>query len=728
MFFKLRVTSRTFAVKIRIIDEKFWKFEILLYFFYNTTMKSHKDKKNLKPDGFPGKPILLLLLLIITVSFSFSYHTQSRQAGTEKNPKHETRNPILLCEVTRYVAREQLEMTKIKMTKTKPLQGIFKSSDLKSLLASKGIVFNFEHLNFGFVSDFDIRISDFIFLPFSGKILRSSNYCWIRYNQAGYMPHCPKYMVVMSEKKMDGKSWNVFDESKKNVLSGTLGTSVCGISDHTPKPFNYVINLSPLTVEGSYQMELEKIKPVSFRVHKAPYTFLIPDIIRFLRAARSGTPDTLYHEASHLGDERAILYRPKGGKPETGLWEKVPGNRFVDMRGGWYDAGDYIKFTLTIAYTTYFLLRAYEINPSLFTKKYSRSRLNDVLDEAKFGLEYLVKVFPGKDDFIIQVSGRDDHQVGWRLPENDTRDGKREAFSAISPVHMGLTSAALALGARIFDKLGYKAEAKNYKDKAIAIFNRALQSDALKFGAFEFDSSGGFSFYRDDTIEDNMILGAVELYRLTGDFSHIKVAKKYGGKQGKDVYWSSLFLFANMALGKYDAGARKNAGKEVTLYVSRSKNNIWGIPGRYVWGSLANWTAIGSGLGLYYLETKDAKVREVMAHILDYIFGKNNWGVSFFFSENLPNSVRHIYSQLYQLKKVFPTGALSEGPAGRETHDRNLSFFKFKPEDEWTYEFNTEKVVFYDNGTDFVTQESTIFGQASVLLFLTALYAFETHH
>jgi hypothetical protein len=32
------------------------------------------------------------------------------------------------------------------------------------LLASKGIVLDFEHLNFGFVSDFDIRISDLNFL------------------------------------------------------------------------------------------------------------------------------------------------------------------------------------------------------------------------------------------------------------------------------------------------------------------------------------------------------------------------------------------------------------------------------------------------------------------------------------------------------------------------------------------------------------------------------------
>ncbi len=562
-----------------------------------------------------------------------------------------------------------------------------------------------------------------IFVTYS---FAGDTYCWIRYNQAGYLPHSPKTMIVMSEKDLEGTSWKIFNDSNMKVLSGTLGKSICAASPHTPKPFNYEIIFSELTAEGNYRLKIDKkdIKPVEFRVDKAPYSFIIPDITRFLRAARSGTADTLFHEASHMGDGKAILYRPQDGKPETGLWEKVPGNRTVDMRGGWYDAGDYIKFTLTIAYTTYFLLRAYEINPSLFTKKYSRSDLNDVLDEAKFGLDYLVKTFPGKEDFIIQVSGRFDHQMGWRLPENDTRDGKREAFSAISPAHMGLTSAALALGARLFNKIGYKAEANNYKKKAIAIFHRALQPDALKTGAFEFDPSGGFSFYRDTSNEDNMILGAAELYRLTGDSSYIKIAKKYAGKQGLKVYWGSLFLFANMALGKYDAHAKKNAEAEIAAYISYAKNNIWGIPGNYSWGSLADWTATGGGLGLYFIETKgqNAEVKKVMIDIVDYIFGKNNWGVSFFFCRDLPNSVRHIYSQLYQIKNVFPTGALSEGPAGREVHHRNLSFFKFKPENEWTYEFNTGKAVFYDHGTDFVTQESTIFGQASVLLFLTTLH------
>ncbi|NIM17410.1 MAG: hypothetical protein GTO45_35860 [Candidatus Aminicenantes bacterium] len=85
--------------------------------------------------------------------------------------------------------------------------------------------------------------------------------------------------------------------------------------------------------------------------------------------------------------------------------------------------------------------------------------------------------------------------------------------------------------------------------------------------------------------------------------------------------------------------------------------------------------------------------------------------------------MQEIYSQIFRIRDVYPVGALSEGPAGRETHDRNLHFFKFKPQEQWTHQFNTDKVVFYDKGDDFVIQESTIFGQASVLLFLAALDA-----
>jgi hypothetical protein len=41
-------------------------------------------------------------------------------------------------------------------------------------------------------------------------------YCWIRYNQAGYMPHSPKTMIVMSEKNLEGTSWKIFFDSNKH--------------------------------------------------------------------------------------------------------------------------------------------------------------------------------------------------------------------------------------------------------------------------------------------------------------------------------------------------------------------------------------------------------------------------------------------------------------------------------------------------------------------------------
>lgn len=555
--------------------------------------------------------------------------------------------------------------------------------------------------------------------------------CRLRYNQAGYRPDLPKQVVVMAGKDLNGVSWRIIDPADKIAVSGTLGANRCGITGHTPMPFNYSIDFSQLKKKGSYRLYLDKkagTDPVTLVIDETPYRFIIPDAIRYLRVHRSGTPDTLFHKASHLGDARAILHRPKDGKWKSGLWEKVPGAKPVDMKGGWYDAADYIKFTLTTAYTCYFLLKAYEVNPALFTKTHSKSELPDILDEAVFGLDYLVKAFPSRDIFIIQVSGRKDHESGWRLPENDTREGKREAFSAISPPHMGLSAAALALGARLLNKLDspkWRKLANSYKRKAIAMFDRAREKDALESGAFEFNPNGGFTFYRDKSLEDNMTLGAVELYRLTSDKKYLDIAKSYGRPGGKDVYWASLFLLANTELGQYDKQSKQAALKEAALYINNAKSNIWGVPGRYTWGSLANWCAIGAGMGLLKhrlrTENESEDIHRVMAHVTDYTFGVNNWGLSFFFTQKLPHAVQNIYSQIFRINKIFPEGALSEGPAGRPVHDRNLGFFKFKPEEQWTCRFNTEKVVFYDDASNFVTQESTIFGQASVILFLSLL-------
>ena len=107
--------------------------------------------------------------------------------------------------------------------------------------------------------------------------------------------------------------------------------------------------------------------------------------------------------------------------------------------------------------------------------------------------------------------------------------------------------------------------------------------------------------------------------------------------------------------------------------------------------------------------------------VLDYAFGRNNWGVSFLFTESLPNTLRHLYSPAYELLKAFPTGAFSEGPGNRSTHESLTQYFSI-PADDPFRRFNTPTAVFYDNSTDFMCQEATITGQAdAILLFTLAL-------
>jgi hypothetical protein len=89
--------------------------------------------------------------------------------------------------------------------------------------------------------------------------------------------------------------------------------------------------------------------------------------------ARSGSDEALNHAASHIGDSIARVHLPDGD-PLLGAWKEVDPRRTVDMRGCWYDAGDYIKFTLTTVNAVYYLLDAWSANPKAFTTVLSTSR------------------------------------------------------------------------------------------------------------------------------------------------------------------------------------------------------------------------------------------------------------------------------------------------------------------------------------------------------------------
>lgn len=536
---------------------------------------------------------------------------------------------------------------------------------------------------------------------------------FIRYNQAGYRPDRPKSLVLISSSDLEGISWSIGNQSSV-VLQGNVAASVVEKSDHTSHPFNHTIDFSGLTVPGQYSFKTEG-QEASIRVTVDPYSVLITDALRHLRTVRSGSADALIHRMSHAGDSAAIVHIPFGNIFD-GAWVKADPLKKVNSRGGWYDAGDYIKFTLTIANTVYYLLEAWETNPKVFTKVLSTSDLPDLLDEAFHGLNYLINVYPEPDLFIIQVGDRLDHGQAPRLPEDDALDGKRPALCAISPVHMGVTAAALAKGARVFKKAGRENDAERFISKAVAIYNRALQPDALTSAAFERDETN--DFYRDNTLSDNMALGAVELFKTTGDTVWRSKALSYDITDESWIGWTTYNWNVNFALGEHDSVSRKRAKKEIDYYTAHM-DPLWGIPLDYTWGSLLGWCGTGAVAGIWNRKNSDKQVLELHCKMVDYLFGRNNWGYSFLATTRLENTIQNIYSTIYQLTGKFPQGAVALGPADRKNHDAMQKYFGTPPVSV-SNSFQTSKAVYYDWNKDFVTSETVTMSQSYAIWLLAA--------
>ena len=107
----------------------------------------------------------------------------------------------------------------------------------------------------------------------------------------------------------------------------------------------------------------------------------------------------------------------------------------LDLTGGWFDAGDYLKFAETTTYTVAALLQGMVSFPGVLG---SRGRA-DFAGEARFGLEFLQRLWHERTKTLYyqvgigEANGRfaGDHDI-WRLPQaDDTYGGSDPAYRYI---------------------------------------------------------------------------------------------------------------------------------------------------------------------------------------------------------------------------------------------------------------------------------------------------------
>lgn len=544
---------------------------------------------------------------------------------------------------------------------------------------------------------------------------------YIRYNQAGYYPSKSKRIVLMSENDIAGDSWQIKDQFGDIVLAGVVSESLQGATSHTTKDYNYEIDFSELTTSGDYSFHLANEDAVAIKITCQPYEAFIFDVLKTMRARRSGSSDALIHGLSHTGDKACPIYERNSNSNTD--WSARSDGKTADMLGGWYDAGDYIKFTHTSAYACYLLLKSYESNPDLFNgvKQYSTTELNDVLDEAKHGLDFLKKTMPEPDIFIIQTGGYEDHNQGFRMPENDELDGKRECYAALSKPQMSLTAAALALGAKIFKEQGYSQEAIEYLAKAQEIYATAKASTEPS----AWWAGNGEKYYADDDEDDNMELAAVELYLATNESVYLDDAKTYGADAGSASWasWANVNMLAHATLMLHYSGVESSLTIDLDGFskIANETNNIWRAPHTSTWGTLYSYFGVANGALQYQIATDKTTYQSMAIDVLDYTFGLNPWGLSFVASEALPNSITSTYAVMYRLQpSIFPTGEIAEGPTTATMHSQNRTWFDPAHDPSlWHSEFNAPEFTFFEQEGDYVCMETTIGGLADGLFLFT---------
>jgi len=210
---------------------------------------------------------------------------------------------------------------------------------------------------------------------------------------------------------------------------------------------------------------------------------------------------------------------------DSGLADKTADGR--DVTGGWYDAGDNVKFNLPMAWTSAVLAwSVYE-----FKDGYKASKQYDIaLDNIKWVTDYFIKCVGDGQEIVGQVgNGGQDHGV-WGRPEDKTQPNPVYTLNKERPGSDVVGAMAAALGSA---SVVFKDKDPAYSAKLLAAALKAFDFASKYQGLYNNAIPDAASFYRSSNYNDDLAWAAVWLHVRTGDNKYKKLAKELYDKHWK---------------------------------------------------------------------------------------------------------------------------------------------------------------------------------------------------
>ncbi|GGK17039.1 hypothetical protein GCM10007962_09120 [Yeosuana aromativorans] len=563
----------------------------------------------------------------------------------------------------------------------------------------------------------------------------------IRVNLAGYLPNMPKKALILSKEALTAPILLLKNKS------GDLLKTYAAIPSKDPWPpfsYYYMVDFTDLIDKGTYYFELQNTAIVSKPFNIGSYPAWQEDVIGFIRTQRCGFNP-------HI---KAYCHQ-KDGLSFFGI---RPDSTQIDATGGWHDAGDQLKYLITGSNTTARMLMAYQINPKHFKDEFNdrglkgANGLPDILDEAKWGLEWILKLHPKPNELYHQVADDRDHR-GFKLPNEDNADygwgpnsfrpvyfatGKPQGLSKYKSQAMGVSniagrsSATLALGYEIFSNLkGYETFAKTCLKAAKELYKMGQEKEGYQQG----NSFGAPYRYEENTWADDMEWAAAQLYKISRKKNLLKDARNYATIIGT---WSwmerdttnhyEMYPFVNMGhYALWQVGSDQDKKQMIAYYKhnldriqKKADENPYGVGQLFVWCSNNLAAAVATQCMLFEAMTGSKEYRPLMQDHVNWLLGLNPWGSSMI--TGIPehaDTPTDVHMPFWRINKDTIKGSLVDGPIWSTILKKMIAIELSEP-DEYL-QLQPEHIKYRDDWMDYSTNEPTLDGSAELLLILTYL-------
>jgi endoglucanase len=546
---------------------------------------------------------------------------------------------------------------------------------------------------------------------------------FIRVNQIGYESGAHGRAYLMAKGLETGATFDLEDSSGKAIFSSPIGAQLGTWGNFTVYALDF-----PASRFGLFTLEVHGPFPAaspSFRIDTAQklYSQGIRNALNFYQNERDGanfikTP--LRTAPGHLNDHHASAYAsPQFDSNDLIIGNLAPTGATLDASGGWWDAGDYLKFVQTHSYTVALMLIGIRDFPEQMG---SSAGSSDFSAEAAFGLQWLEKMWDDDSrtlyyqvgigtDFENNPNTLSDHDL-WRLPQVDDTLGGTDATlvflrhrpvfqagpagSKISPNLAGRLAADFAGCYQVF-----RASRPDFANQCLVSAEHVFDlADTAPSG--ELLTTAPFDFYGETEWRDDMELGATELYfalasaedrwpsalphsdamfylRAAAHWAHAYITGPNDASDTLNLYDVSglahFELFRAIAEAGHPGGLEASQSdlvadlrKELQNAIAQANSDPFGFG--FPW-DVYDTTTHGAGLAVmareYSLLAKSDTFDQYSRRWEGNILGANAWGSSFIVGDGdtFPNCMQHqVANILGSLDGTAPilSGALVEGP------------------------------------------------------------------